>query len=41
VERPTMREVVQMLTEAKQPNAYHKQWLHQPNATHHNHYRSC
>jgi serine/threonine protein kinase len=25
VERPTMREVVQMLTEAKQPNAYHKQ----------------
>jgi serine/threonine protein kinase len=25
VERPTMREVVQMLAEAKQPNTYHKQ----------------
>jgi hypothetical protein len=25
VERPTMREVVQMLAEAKQPNRYHKQ----------------
>ena len=24
VERPTMREVVQMLAEAKQPNTYHK-----------------
>lgn len=27
VERPTMREVVQMLAQAKQPNTFNLQWL--------------